>query len=262
MKFLAYNPAKLKYIKIILVAAAVVILAVSCFAAWQFFFNRTYGAGHHWEPVVLTDADRALFQAVRNDNMEDILRSLLEGGRIDAVNELGGTPFRTAIALNRLNAVREFVRPDRSNAADRWNSYLVYAIAQNRPQIVRELLRLPLDVNAIDRSGYTPLLYAINRSHVAVARELLNAGADVNAQGRDGVSPLVAAVRRGNSDMVAELLKAGADFTVPSPSGETALSIAQGNIRREVIAALLAEAGEAAAMPHENLPEYTSQKHG
>ena len=251
MKFLTGDPGKLKYLKMFLVVAAVAVLAVSCFAAWEVFFNQIYEIEHDWEPIILTDADRDLLQAVRDDNTEEVRRNLLAGGRADAINELGVTPLRAAIALNRPDAALELIRAGGGSTTG--NSCLVYAIVHNRPQFVRELAKLSPNVNAIDRNGYTPLLYAISRNHVEVARELLNAGADVNAQGRNGVSPLIAAVRQGRADMVTELLKAGADFTVPSPSGETAMSIAQGNRRREAIAAILAEAETGAeTMTHED----------
>jgi len=228
-------------VKKIIFASAAVVMAVSGVAAWTFFFRDNHEPRVQWERITLTNVDVALFQAVRDNNMEGILNSLREGGRIDAVNERGVTPFRVAIALNRLNVILEFTRDGRW-CSDSLNSYLIFSIIQNRPQIVRELAALSPNINELDKNGYTPLLYAINRSHLAVVTELLNAGADVNARGRDGITPLIAAVMRGESSMVETLLKAGADITASLPSGETAMSIARGNIRREVIASLLAEA--------------------
>jgi len=228
--------------KIILASAAVILVAVGV-GAWAFFFrnNHNHEPAMRWEPIILTNADTALFQAVRDDNMEMVLNSLHEGGRIDAANERGVTPFRVAIALDRQNIVQEFINDGRWYSGN-LNSYLIFAIIQNRPQVVRELAALSHTLNELDKNGYTPLIYAISRRHLAVAIELLNAGADVNARGRDGVTPLIAAVRRGESNMVEALLEAGADITISLPSGETAMSIARENIRREVIASLLAEA--------------------
>ena len=244
--------------KMIFVSVTVVtmILAICGFAVWRvFFFNKVERPKNYSEPVILTEADMGLFQAVRNGNIEEVSRYLRDGGRPDAVNELGSTPFRAAIALDRADAVREFIKADRSGAAD--NSYLVYAIVQNKPQIAKELAKLSSSVNAPDRNGYTPLLYAINRNHTAVARELLTAGADANAQGSNGLSPLIAAVTSGRQDMVEELLKAGADFTVLSPSGETAMDIAQRRHQDAIVALLMAAEALPETLTYEYYMDYT-----
>ena len=235
------------HLKIILAGVAVLFLAILGFAF--FFYERTIEprSGLEAQAEPLTSADRALFQAVRAGNAEEARRSLREGGNAHAVGESGTTPFRSAIALNHVDVVRELISARRDNDTDRLNSLLVFAIVQNRPQIVRELAKLSPDVNSFDRNGYTPLLYAIDRGHVNVARELLNAGADANALGKAGVSPLIAAVARGRTDMVAELLEAGADWRVPSPSGETAVSIAERRNRDAVVGLLMA-----AEMPTED----------
>ena len=260
MKFLNGNAGKSKYLKMILVALAFVILATSGIAAWRFFFYEgSYEPGYDpGEEFTLSDADTALFQAVRGGAVDEVLRCLSEGGNVHAVGEYGVTPFRIAIALDRVDVVQEFVRAERGGVADKWNSLLVYAIIQNRPRIVGELISLAPSVNLPDGNGYTPLLYAINRNNLTVTQELLNAGVDVNAPGRDGVTPLIAAVRRGKPEMVAELLKAGADWKVPSPSGETAITIARKSVLREVIASLLAEAeAPAETMTYEKYMDYT-----
>ena len=239
---------KFRHTKTLLVAVAVVVLVLSTLAGLKFLFSGNINEPKD-EPeaqITLTDVDKSLFQAVRDDDLKEVLRCLFEGGRVDAVNEFGVTPFKAAIALNRIDMVREFIEAERGGSADEWNSLLVYAVVQDRPQIVKELMKLPLDVNSLDRNGYTPLLYAIDRDHVKVTKELLKAGANANVLSKEGVSPLISAVTRGKQDMVAELLKAGADRSVLSPSGETAIGIAQKR-NRDFIIGLLMEKIEAAA---------------
>jgi len=238
---------KPKYLKIFFAAAAVVILAMSSLIAFELFFSEHKVSEQQSDEdtvrFTLTDADRALFKAVRDNDLKEVLRSLREGYRADAVNKRGATPLMTAVALNRVDMVRELIASDRT--ARDTNSILVYAVVQNRPEIVKELVKFSSGVNSPDRNGYTPLLYAVTRNNVNVARVLLNAGADVNAQSRAGVTPLIAAVTVGRPDMVSELLKAGADVDALSPSGETAMSIARQR-SRQVIIALLAGAEESA----------------
>jgi len=247
MKFFAglLQLFKPKYLKILFVTVVVVILVMSSLIAWRLlfpegeFFEQLNDTEAESTRFTLTNADRDLFQAVRDNNMKEVLRSLREGGRADAINERGATPLLAAVALNRVDMIPELIASERT--VDKVNSILVYAIVQNRPEIVKELMKWSSDINSFDKNGYTPLLYAVTRNNVNVARELLNAGADVNAQSRGGVTPLIAAVSVGRPDIVAELLRAGADVDILSPSGETAMSIAR-NRSRQVIIALLAEA--------------------
>ena len=248
------NSPKNMRLKVIFSAVTVLLLAILVLAF--FFLEGPYVPD---DLYILTDADKALFQSVRHGNVNEVRRRLLEGGNAHAIGDFGTTPFRAAIALDRVDVFRELIEAERGDDVGKWNSLLVYAVVQNRPRIVKELTALLPNIDSIDRNGYTPLLYAIDRNHVNVARELLDAGADVNAQGRAGVSPLIAAVRRGKPDMVAELLKAGADWRVMSPSGDTAMSIARERRGRELIVGLLIEAENPAdAMTHEDymrLPE-------
>ena len=234
-------------IKTILTSVVVVILIASGFIAWNIFFSgqeiseRQNDTQAQQARFTLTNADKALLKAVRDDDVNTFSRYLFEGGRVDAADNSGVTPVRAAIALNRVNIIRELIASEPGAVINNVYSTLVYAIVQDRPLIVRELMKLSPDVNSFDKNGYTPLLYAVNRNYVNVARELLSAGADVNAPSKEGVSPLIEAVTVGKADMVAELIKAGADIGVLSPSGETAMNIARRR-SQQIIVALLAEA--------------------
>jgi ankyrin repeat protein len=239
-----------KHLKIALVAAVLTTLAMSIPAVLRFIFSKqeiseqqeAFEQRDDETPQTtrfeLSSLDRALIRAVREGDINEVRLCLAEGAGVGAVDELGATPFRAAIALNRVEMVREFIAAGHGNANDKENSLLVYAVVQNRPEIVRELMKLSPDVNAIDRNGFTPLLYAVDRNNVNVVKELLSAGADANAKGRGGISPLIAAVTVARPDTVAELLKAGADRNVLSPSGETAVSIARKRSQQAMIALL------------------------
>jgi ankyrin repeat protein len=190
--------------------------------------------------------DRNLFQAVRDDDLEAVRRCLREGANVDATDNAGSTPIRSAIALNRVDIVGELVTNGGGASFQQGRSSpLVYAIVQNKPEVIRALLKsLPNAekiVNEIDRNGLTPLMYAVERNYVAVVAELLRAGADVDKPNKEGYTPLMTAVTVGRADMVAVLLNAGADTDAVSPGGETALSMARRK-NRQVIISLLSEA--------------------
>jgi hypothetical protein len=242
---------------VVAIAAGVLSLA-SGVVLWGWVFSRpstpvgvddTLGGKSEvgrGRPPALSNVDRSLFQAVRDDDVDAARRCLREGADIYAIDNAGSTPIKVAIALNRVDVARELTR-EGGDAPFRQgrNSPLVYAIVQNKPGIIRELLQSVTNaeeiVNAIDKNGLTPLMYAVDRNYVAAAQELLKAGADVDKPNTEGYTPLMTAVTVGKADMVAVLLQAGADTNVVSPEGETAMSMARRK-NKQVIISLLLEA--------------------
>jgi ankyrin repeat protein len=187
----------------------------------------------------LSNEDRALFQAVRENDADEVSRLLLAGARVDAVDDLGSTPIKAAISLNRADAARRILEIEGGSLPSD-NSLLVYAIVQNRAEIVRELLKrvAPGSLDRLDKNGLTPLMYAVTRNHATVTRDLLEAGANVDEPDKYGRTPLMTAANSGKPDMIAILLQAGADVSLPSPEGDTALDIARRKNRNVAISIL------------------------
>jgi ankyrin repeat protein len=80
---------------------------------------------------------------------------------------------------------------------------------------VRELLKTRIDVNHVNRLGWTALLEAIilgdgGTAHTEIVRLLVARGADVNIADAQGVTPLVHAEQRGQALIADELRRAGA----------------------------------------------------
>jgi ankyrin repeat protein len=227
---------------VVVVGVLVILLGVS---AWVFWLRPSPDISMNLDnrPLPLSETDRELIQAVRNDNADEAFRLLEVGAKINAMDSSGATAIKAAIALNRVKMVHRFLETNKDPLLFRRdNSLLIYAIIQNRLEITQELLKSGADVNKADRNGCTPLMYAIDRNHATVARSLLRAGADVNRVNRYGETPLMQAATVGRPDMISLLLDAGADPGIVSPVGETAMSIAQRKNRRLVIS-LLVNAG-------------------
>lgn len=119
----------------------------------------------------------------KSKDLEDFLKSQ----KIDLyqTNEFGSTPLH--IACNNIDAINV--------------------------EIVKLLLKYPLDINAKGIDGCTPLYYAIGKSDSNVAKILIDKGADVNIPDKDGNTPLMAAADMFDNDdtIIKLLLENGAD---------------------------------------------------
>jgi ankyrin repeat protein len=92
---------------------------------------------------------------------------------------------------------------------------LIRAADRGHVEIVRELLRTPIDVDHVNRLGWTALLEAVilgdgGPRHTEVVRLLVAAKASVNLADNAGVSPLAHARRRGFTRIAEILEQAGA----------------------------------------------------
>ena len=96
---------------------------------------------------------------------------------------------------------------------DRFNGTgLIRAAERGYPRIVRRLLQTDIDVDHVNRLGWTALLEAIvlgegGRAHAATVRALVDGGAGVNVPDSGGVLPLAHAEER-DQDAIARILRA------------------------------------------------------
>ena len=85
------------------------------------------------------------------------------------------------------------------DAKDSYNGTgLIRAAERGHARIVRRLLTTDIDLDHVNRLGWTALLEAIilgegGRAHTDTVRLLVDAGADVNLADRDGTTPLTRA---------------------------------------------------------------------
>ncbi len=107
---------------------------------------------------------------------------------------------------------------------DRWN-YLHRSLLGFRRQPSAEMLKLLIDlgndVDAIDIYGNAPLHYAARLKNAELVAVLLEAGAEVNPVNRDGINPLRQCLVKKpfNHDVIRVLLAAGADMQQESEGG-------------------------------------------
>jgi ankyrin repeat protein len=73
---------------------------------------------------------------------------------------------------------------------------------------VHALLDEPVDLNALDADGWTPLNWAAGRGDLEMVKLLVAKGADVLARGRDKRTPYLVALAAGHRDTVVFLQEA------------------------------------------------------
>jgi uncharacterized protein len=189
-------------VRALLVAAAALALA---------------GCGGSDEPD--PELNARLLEAARANRVDDA-RELIERGAdvnakdmtqqsayLYATSEVGPDPAMLELMLANGADV---------GAKDSYNGTgLIRAAHRGYPEIVERLLAAGIELDHVNRLGWTALLEAIilgdgGRSHVETVRQLVDAGADVNLADREGVTPLVHAQRAGFDEIAAILLAAGA----------------------------------------------------
>ncbi len=159
-----------------------------------------------------------LLAATRANAVDAARRLIAAGADVNAKDNIADTPFLYAGAEGRLEILRLILATGRANLKDR-NRYggnaLIPAAHHGHPETVRELLKTEIDVNHVNRLGWTALLETIILSdggptHQDIMRQLIAAGADVNLADGEGVTPLAHARQRGYAEMTAMLEQAGA----------------------------------------------------
>lgn len=164
------------------------------------------------------DQRTALLVATRANAVE-AARALIEAGAdVNAKDTIYDTPFLYAGAEGRLDILKMILATGKANLTDR-NRYggnaLIPAAHHGHPETERELLKTRIDVNHVNRLGWTALLETIILSdggaiHQDIMAQLIAAGADVNLADGEGVPPLAHARQRGYAGMVEMLERAGA----------------------------------------------------
>ncbi len=195
--------------------------------------------------------DLPLIDAAAAGDVGAVLDLLGRGASVRATNEPGRTPLVAAAYGNHVGVAEELVaagadpnEKDRTvqspyliatsevgddpallevlldagadvDSRDSFNGTgLIRAADRGYPRIIERLLETDIEVNHVNRLGWTALHEAIvlgdgGPAYVEVVRLLVTAGADVNLPG-NGVRPLTQATERGYSEIADVLRAAGA----------------------------------------------------
>jgi len=186
-----------------------------------------------------------LYLACENANPAIIERLLKAGADPNAVSTEGETALMTVARTGVVAAAKVLLdHGAKVDAREEWHgqSALMWAVDEQHPAMVKELIAHGADVNAVSNvnkwerqntaeprekwlplGGLTPLLFAARQGCVECAQILLDAGAKINTTDPDGISPVLMAIINGHYDVAGFLLNRGADPNLADDTGRAAL---------------------------------------
>lgn len=123
------------------------------------------------------------------------------------------------IIKNQLEELIDFLKNENVdlNARNKYGNTALHVACNSiysiNNEIVKLLLKYPLDINAKGLDDYTALLYAIGKRDKNVVKILIDNGADVNIPDKYGKTPLMEATDMfdGDDTIIKLILEKGAD---------------------------------------------------
>ncbi|XP_065910853.1 uncharacterized protein [Dysidea avara] len=148
---------------------------------------------------------------------------------IKITDNWGRTPLMMAARNNHPEVVKMLVDKGADlNARDKdGDTMLMCAAHGGCTEVASDLLNTgSIDINAVNKWGWTPLMIATNNNHPEIVKMLVDKGADLNARDMNGRSALSIALLGGNEELAGALITAGADIKISDNDGDTMLMCA------------------------------------
>lgn len=150
--------------------------------------------------------DDSLSSAVREGRMKDVATYLERGDDPNAGRGPGGNPTMVAVQSGDEAMVRLLAaKGAKMDATKKQAGPLHYAVLRRRPEMVKLMLSLGAQIDAIDDRGSTALMLAAKNGQIEVVRYLLSKGADKSLQDNNGITAVEHARQQGHLDIVSLL---------------------------------------------------------
>ena len=192
--------------------------------------------------------DRSLIEAAEAGRLEEVEELLEEGASVDATDAAGRTALVAAAYGNHLAVAEALIDAGADVDTQDTSQQSAYLIATSEvgddPRLLELTLEHGADVNAKDSYNGTGLIRAADRGYVRIVRRLLQTEIDVDHVNRLGWTALLEAVILGGGDaahteVVEVLVEEGdVDVGIQDRDGRTALDHARDNGYREMVTIL------------------------
>ena len=177
------------------------------------------------------DIDFQLMKAVMDGNHSHVKRLLQAGADPDTYDESGSSVLMYAASLDEVKIMRELLLMNASvdHTNNEGNTALMWAVYTGKERAVEVLvIEYGANINLrVKRSGACALHIAAVKGRKHILRLLIELGADINAVDEAGVTALMHATARGNVEAVRILVRNGADPKHKNRAGESAISWAR-----------------------------------
>ena len=197
--------------------------------------------------------NQALIEAAAAGDREAVTRLLDEGASVAAADETGRTALVAASYGNHVAVAEALIEAGADVNAQDDSQQSAFLIATSEvgddPRLLELTLRSGADVDARDSYDGTGLIRAADRGYLRIVRRLLETDMDVDHVNRLGWTALLEAVILGGGDAEhTEVVRAlveegGADAGIPDGNGTTALGHARDRGYEEMVAILAAPEG-------------------
>ena len=216
-------------------------------------------------PEQVAERTELLFQAIENDDMEQAKACIKSGANVNAMRwGKGPTPLLYAIRENRTEILKLLLesKADLNNEEYRTMPFppLTLAISSKNYDIVAILIKYGADINKVDGYDRSPLALAAILGSTDIVNLLLKSGADVNAKDTEGSTVLMIACSRGYREIASLLIKFGADVNAKDEGCLTALMIASTWGHGEIVNLLLESCADVNAKDTNGLTALTYAK--
>ena len=197
------------------------------------------------------EADRALFDAASDGNIEDVRKHLDAGANVNAKDNDGLTPLHLHLDSYYGHApdkatVKILIKNGADINARSKNGFTpldVAILVERRKKLDNEISDLLRSKGA--KSGTeTSLLVAASLGDVQSIKKLLKAGSDINKPTSSGSTLLHIAASYGHKNATELLLVSGANINVIDDQGRTPLFKAVGSRNKETVELLIAKGAD------------------
>jgi ankyrin repeat protein len=167
--------------------------------------------------------NQALFDAVREGNLEKAQKLLEKGASVHATDQSHTTPLYLAVLNGHINIIELLLEYGADMNAIAPNGLTPWILAFTHNKVIELLVGKGANVNAVSEDGESLMHYVSKNGEPTMVSFLLEHGANLNVRSKCGHTPLWLAVHSNNEETALLLLRNNADCNIADTEGNTPL---------------------------------------